>query len=187
MDKFIVFLVIASVLTLTVFISGVLTGYLISQNYIEDLKKEIKKSSCLEVKDQLNYWENILYLYAYNLPYRLESGDFNEEILNKYMEYEYKYYSYYEAKFKECNLEKIPILYFAKVDKKSKQCGELLDKFHDKLRIFTFIDNNSLVYDMLKKKYNIKEIPSLYICGRLVNCDKNEIIDAIISCKQNFK
>jgi hypothetical protein len=158
------YLLLSFILTLIVFLSGVYLGILIS-------KPQIKEKCGFE---KISYaWESLLNTYREKLPYRLEEGNYDRNVLKTYMELEYFYYNQYLQYYKECNF-KPPVIYIANLSEKSVKCGKNLDKTKNLRYLFVFIDDNFQITNLIKEKYKIKQIPALIVCDKyVISCDDN--------------
>ena len=170
-------------LALVVFLAGVYVGSNLrsTSHYVVE-RIVVNPNQCATVGQWIQRYEELIKPYRELLPYRLEEGNYDPKLLDRYEFMLYQYYVLYRDSWKTCKLDP-PVLYIA--PRGAVRCGQLLDRLKEKHRFVVFpfiVDENIETSVTLTKYYNFRGKPLLVICGREVNCDERSIIDALESC-----
>ncbi len=186
--------------SLALYIAGVGTGWFIGQSYyhsaeekLNNLEYQIKDLRTLSNSPDLcsyaeaRYYMLLSSLSYFNLPYRLESADVPNDVLNRYMDVESEAFLTGQVLAKSCNIKPKLIVYFFKRKKASSlDAGKVLDRAKDDFVVLPFpVDTNSTSADSLVKYFNITRFPAVNICGKTITWPFNEenITGAERACK----
>ncbi len=185
---------------LALYIAGVGTGWLIGQSYyqsaehkLNQLESQIKDLRTLSSSPDLcsyaeaRYYMLLSTLGYFNLPYRLESADVSDDVLNRYMEVESEAYLTGQVLASSCNTKPRLIMYFFKRKRpESLEAGKILDRSKQDFVVLAFpVDTNSTVTNSFVKYFNLTRFPTLVICGEKVvwPFNETEVMEAEEKCR----
>ncbi len=169
--------------SLMLYIAGVATGWYIGQTYYQSAEEKLNQLES-QIKDlrtisqstdlcsyaEARYYMLLSSLGYFGLPYRLESADVPEDVLEQYMNVESEAYLTGQVLSSSCNIKPKLILYFFQRNKpESLEAGKILDLAKKDFVVLAFpVDTNSTVVKSLQTYFNISSYPAIHLCGKTI-------------------